>query len=945
MSMSLTLAVAMVVVASSATATTISPPPNLGELAKMSSAVVLARAGESVAIGEGEALPHTLTRFEKLEQVSGLGVSHEFEVVEPGAVRDAFGVAITGSPRYREGDVYLLFLDRRSDGSWRSRMLAFGLLRRAGSVEGNILEPLPEAAHMNTVELYPSETVGVYREGHLLNHLREVVSGEVEWQAESVLAETSDRVQLVAAAADPSCEWIRSSNDNNGVRWFDFDTGGNFTLSPTTPDQEGVDGAAAVTAATSAWRGHPYSKINLYSGSAVSGSGCKHYNGVLFNDPCDDISDLSSCGGVLAYGGPRFYSDTQTFDGQPWHAAIQMFVVVNNGSECLGQTNFNEMITHEIGHGLGFGHHADSGSTMHEYCCRGWGASLGATDEACASYLYPDESSTGPPPATPTGLAATNTSEGRVSLSWSNGGISQSSVEIQRSVGSGSFSALASAAGTATSYVDQSVANGTTYRYRIRGINANGASGWSNIASVMTPPPTSGSAPSTDPIVAAAAHKQGKKGTFWSTNMALVNASESMITSGVIRFLTGSGPTVSVKSFSIKPRYMTTLDDIVGEMGLTATGGLVVEVDDGRPAPLVMTRTFTPGPAGTYGHATPGQLPLATGTYYLTGVRGGPNFRTNFGVAVSGEASASAKLTLRLPNKTVPGPTMPLPAGSMSQWAVEGLFGSPLLEGVDSATLEVELTGQAVIYIAVVDMQSGDPVYISGSQPSANWQVPLIGRGSGKRGTFWDTDIVIHNPDSSSAIVELEWLTADEDNRSGNPTKQLTLAARETRLVESAPKTLWNIDKGNGSVMVSGTRKIVVEARTWTPVPDGLPGTMGQRVIPIDLSQVQTAPTVLPWAREDSSVRTNIGFVNRSSSLVTLELRLFRSLGTVQRYGEVTLAPRSVSQRSMVNLFGSNPLGEGRGGWVKVIGATGDQEVFASQIVNDSGDPIFVPGS
>jgi PKD repeat protein len=448
-----------------------------------------------------------------------------------------------------------------------------------------------------------------------------------------------------------------------------------------------------------------------------------------------------------------------------------------------------------------------------------------------------------------------------------------------------------------------------------------------------------------DPIVAATAHKKGKKGTFWTTNMVMVNNNPKSAV-GRILFFRSAQPAGAVIHFSIKPHFMMTYEDIVGQLLHQETGAVAIELEEGSPAPQIMARTFTPGPSGTYGHAAPGEAPLQSGTYHLTGLRGGPAFRSNFGVAVSQKASATVQLTLHLPNESLVGPALVRPPGSMAQWGIEDIWGSPVLSGIEAATLEVKLIGEAVIYIAVVDEQSGDPVYVSGVQPSATWQIPLVGQGAGKRGTYWDTDIVLYNPNEQASTVDMEWLRADADNRSGNPMTGVTLAPHETYLIEHAPQTLWGItSKENGSVMISATQQVVIEARTWTPVPEGLPGTMGQRVIPIDLSNPRPIPTTLPWAREDDQVRTNVGFVNRSNAMVTLQLRLYKSAGSVQRVGTINLAPRSVSQRSLTNLFGSNPLGQGQNGWVEVIGATRDQEVFASMVANDSGDPVFIPGT
>lgn len=235
------------------------------------------------------------------------------------------------------------------------------------------------------------------------------------------------------------------------------------------------------------------------------------------------------------------------------------------------------------------------------------------------------------------------------------------------------------------------------------------------------------------------------------------------------------------------------------------------------------------------------------------------------------------------------------------------------------------------------------------AKPAANveksWQLPLIGRSKGRFGTSWDTDLTLHNPNGEAVVVEATWLAADRDNRADNPRAEIVLAPGETRLVKNTPNTLWSVEEGNGSVMLSSDEEVVVEARTWTPVPNGLPGTMGQRITPIDLAYPRIAPRVLSWVREDEDVRTNVGFVNRSSHVKVLELRLFRSDGVAIREGEIMLAPQSVSQRSMDVLFGGDALDAGESGWIEIVdGATGDIEIFASQVSNDSGAPMFVMG-
>lgn len=90
------------------------------------------------------------------------------------------------------------------------------------------------------------------------------------------------------------------------------------------------------------------------------------------------------------------------------------------------------------------------------------------------------------PPSAPQNLIV-SPGDGKNTLTWSppaNPGSSPvTSYTINRAVGAGSFSYLATVPATPTSYVDNTAANGTTYRYLVAANNAAGASAPSNEAS------------------------------------------------------------------------------------------------------------------------------------------------------------------------------------------------------------------------------------------------------------------------------------------------------------------------------------------------------------------------------------------------------------------------------------------------------------------------------
>ena len=173
------------------------------------------------------------------------------------------------------------------------------------------------------------------------------------------------------------------------MRWFGFETGtGAVSMWHTTPGQTGISdgGVTAVQQGAAAWTNDPNTAILLnYAGSRPRSATCaggiaelRGVNEVTFNDPCNEIADLTTCSGTLPPGwssvccgqvalGGVFYNTTttQTHDGDAWRPVDSGFVVVNNGSQCLGETDFQEMMTHNLGHALGFWHHNDQNATMY----------------------------------------------------------------------------------------------------------------------------------------------------------------------------------------------------------------------------------------------------------------------------------------------------------------------------------------------------------------------------------------------------------------------------------------------------------------------------------------------------------------------------------------------------------------------------------------------------
>ena len=108
-----------------------------------------------------------------------------------------------------------------------------------------------------------------------------------------------------------------------------------------------------------------------------------------------------------------------------------------------------------------------------------------------------------PPPPAPAGMTATASAATRISLTWTDTASNEDGFQIERCAGAGctAFAPRAQVGPNATAFSDTTVAAESTYRYRVRAVNAGGASDYSNVAAATTPvapppPPPLPAAPS-----------------------------------------------------------------------------------------------------------------------------------------------------------------------------------------------------------------------------------------------------------------------------------------------------------------------------------------------------------------------------------------------------------------------------------------------------------------
>lgn len=89
-------------------------------------------------------------------------------------------------------------------------------------------------------------------------------------------------------------------------------------------------------------------------------------------------------------------------------------------------------------------------------------------------------------PAAPTSFEATATSSTRVSLSWTDASTNETGFSVERKIGVGSYSVIATTDANVTTYLDKNLTPSTLYTYRIQATNTTGQSSYTTEQATTT---------------------------------------------------------------------------------------------------------------------------------------------------------------------------------------------------------------------------------------------------------------------------------------------------------------------------------------------------------------------------------------------------------------------------------------------------------------------------
>lgn len=388
-------------------------------LLKAADAVVDATVEDARPVLHSNGRVYTHVRLLVHEAWKGHPSGSTLTLVEMGGVTERVMDWVPGTPDYVPGTRVVAFLTRGRDGNWHTLDMWAGLFRVRETEGGRAV--LLRGRAEDGLLLYGPRFQPFHDAPRDFAAFRSWVRSRQEGSASDIQYRLS-RQELREAGglvdqAEETPVTAKWGLMGNGIRWHEYDYGGVEGWYYGNDPQAGFlagttsgDGPAEFARALATWEDDPTSTIRLNNlgrhtpyGSGWNG-GTDGYSEVLFNDPYGEIAGDFDCssGGTLGFGGIHGASGSHTFRGQTWWSATEGDVVMQSWTQdCswLDSEDLTEILEHELGHTLGFGHSYDNGeghNQLTDDALMRWIAHGGALadalgeDDRCAAYwLYP----------------------------------------------------------------------------------------------------------------------------------------------------------------------------------------------------------------------------------------------------------------------------------------------------------------------------------------------------------------------------------------------------------------------------------------------------------------------------------------------------------------------------------------------------------------------------
>lgn len=422
----------------SAASATVFQSTNDRQLTDRSEAVVVATVRDASSRLRADGYVVTDYRLDVERTIKGTA-GGTITITEIGGVAGSRFTFISDSAVYRPGERVMVFLKKRGDGTYFTTSMAMGKFSFTRNAIG-------EAVLTRSVSELPDEPA------RAADRFEAFVRGISEGQATSAAYTTSFaqlHPRVTAFAASSYCIFATDQLSHTyPIRWESHNP------APETPGPinffehgtlAGVNTSAGITSALAAWTNDAASNIVLSDAGADASTTPSAegrnviYLGYTGSDPagatCDGADACTVGSGVGEHD----------FHGEHFFSIGDADIIIRTS---VTSSTFNAIITHELGHAIGFRHSnqgipQDSNAVMSSPVNAGFGASLGSWDHDAIDTVY----GFGPPCQPPTSVsisgggtvpsgqsasltATVNGGNGTFTYAWFDGNLNDTSTPV-----------------------------------------------------------------------------------------------------------------------------------------------------------------------------------------------------------------------------------------------------------------------------------------------------------------------------------------------------------------------------------------------------------------------------------------------------------------------------------------------------------------------------------
>ena len=399
--------------------------------------------------------------------------------------------------------------------------------------------------------------------------------------------------------------------------------------------------------------------------------------------------------------------------------------------------------------------------------------------------------------------------------------------------------------------------------------------------------------PGATSFVATSAHRIGKLGAFYTTDVRLFNADPAVTRDVLLRFAPVGEGVPRTLTVTLPPLTTRALDDVVHDaFRMSGYGPLFLSA---APGVVAMSRTSTTAPrGGSFGLSIPADAAEsasgAGATLVLVPCFRSSGFRVNVGITEVTGQPAAVEIVLRdstgALRALVP---RSVPAAGLVQ--LNDIYAMTNLQAQADDRIEVRVTGgtgRVAAWATPVDDSTNDGAFVGAHAASSGLLIPAAARASGQFGARFVTDLKVSNAGPDPVVVRFAFSPLSGP---APAPAVVVLAANETRTWDDALATLFGATADTSGALRIGTLGGgTLHASTRTSTSEG--GRSYGLAIDPAAGAAQAPPgrtLALTFLSSSAVRRTNVGFVETGGLPTRVRATLLAPDGTAVAARELAL--------------------------------------------------------